>query len=213
MYRRMTKELYEIVDIASSECSILFNGSCYISHGRGIVLINSWECARFFEVQDLVTYVPFLLKDNTRCGSCIYLTRVNGKIVLSPKIHGKSFENTEMPEKMKVQNLIIVVHIQTSRSFFVLRWENIRIPSPSPDCYWCLEQIRAWECWVTFVMYMYCRSLLSKEWQQLLLGMAPGKAASKEWQKGLSHQTHSDKDRKKLMWGISLLFKISFICV
>lgn len=121
MYRRMTKELYEIVDIASSECSILFNGSCYISHGRGIVLINSWECARFFEVQDLVTYVPFLLKDNTRCGSCIYLTRVNGKIVLSPKIHGKSFENTEMPEKMKVQNLIIVVHIQTSRSFFVLR--------------------------------------------------------------------------------------------
>ena len=89
-------KLYEIVDIASSECSILFNGSCCFSHGRGIVLINSWECARFFEVQDLITYVPFLLKDNTRCGSCIYLTRMNGKIVLSPKIHGKSFENTEM---------------------------------------------------------------------------------------------------------------------
>lgn len=52
-------KLYEIVDIASSECSILLNGSCCFSHGRGILLINSWECARFFEEQDLVTYVPF----------------------------------------------------------------------------------------------------------------------------------------------------------
>lgn len=127
---------------------------------EGFYLSTAGNVQDFLKSRIWLHTYRFFLKDNTRCGSCIYLTRMNSKIVLSPKIHGKSFENTEMPERMKVQNLIVVVHIQTSRSFFVLRWENIRIPSPSPDYYWCLEQIR--ECWVTFVMYVYCRSLLIK---------------------------------------------------
>lgn len=115
-------KLYEIVDIASSECSILIVQwqLLFLAWKRDSTYQQLGMC-KIFEEQDLVTYVPFFLKDNTRCGSCIYLTRMNSKIVLSPKIHGKSFENTEMPERMKVQNLIVVVHIQTSRSFFVLR--------------------------------------------------------------------------------------------
>lgn len=44
----------------------------------------------------------FFLKDNMRCGSCIYFIRMNSKKIFLFKIYGKLFENIEMLERMKV---------------------------------------------------------------------------------------------------------------
>lgn len=74
---------------------------------EGFYLSTAGNVQDFLKSRIWLHTYRFFLKDNTRCGSCIYLTRMNSKIVLSPKIHGKSFENTEMPERMKVQNLIL----------------------------------------------------------------------------------------------------------